>query len=90
MLKEDIQEVVDNCRTLTYWNDLDSVRQLVVADMVFNLGLTRFLKFTNLGVALLLGDFSKAGEEMIDSRWYVQVGRRAVRLVKAMRSGVWE
>jgi len=90
MLKEDIQSVVDDSRTLDYWHNLDSVRQLVVADMVFNLGLSRFLKFVNLNKALTIQDYNLAAVEMKDSRWYRQVGRRAVRLVEAMKSGVWK
>ena len=89
MLKEDIQSVVDDCRTLAYWHDLGSVRQLIVADMVFNLGLSRFLKFINLNGALAIGDYVLAGAEMKDSTWYTQVGRRAVKLRDAMITGVW-
>jgi lysozyme len=89
MLKDDIQEVVEGCRGLDYWNDLDSTRQLVVADMVFNLGLPRFLNFKKLNAALALGDYSLAAHEMEDSRWYRQVGRRAVKLQKAMITGEW-
>lgn len=90
MLEDDIQEVVDDVRGLAYWNDLGSVRQLVVADMVFNLGLSRFLKFVNLNKALVIQDYNLAAVEMKDSRWYRQVGRRAVKLVEAMITGEWD
>lgn len=89
MLKDDIQEVVDDTRGLAYWHNLDSVRQLVVADMVFNLGLTRFLNFRRLNAALTMGDYNLAAHEMKDSRWYEQVGRRARKLHTAMLTGEW-
>lgn len=89
MLKEDIQDVVNDCRKLPYWNDLDSVRQLVVADMVFNLGFTRFLGFVNLNRALSIQDYVLAPVEMKDSKWFRQVGRRAIKLCKAMSTGEW-
>lgn len=89
MLKEDIQDVVDDCRRLPYWDSLDSVRQLVVADMVFNLGLSRFLKFVRLNKALAIQDYNLAAVEGKDSKWYKQVGRRAVKLMAAMVSGEW-
>lgn len=89
MLKEDIQDVVNDCRTLSYWDDLGAVRQLVIADMVFNLGLSRFLIFVNLNKALAIQDYNLAGAEMTDSKWFKQVGRRAVKLRKAMISGEW-
>lgn len=89
MLKEDIQDVVKDCRTLRYWNDLDSVRQLVVADMVFNLGLSRFLKFFRMNAALAIGDYNLAAAEGMDSKWYRQVGRRSKKLMTALVSGEW-
>jgi lysozyme len=89
MLKEDVQDVVKDTRTLDYWDDLDSVRQLVVADMVFNLGLSRFLRFKRFNAALRQPDYSLAAHEMKDSKWYQQVGRRAHKLEKAMLTGEW-
>jgi lysozyme len=89
ILKEDITSVLSDCAMLTYWTALDPVRQLVIADMVFNLGLSRFLNFKNLNKALLIQDYNLAAAEMVDSRWYRQVGRRAVKLHEAMITGVW-
>lgn len=89
MLREDIQSVVDDCGTLNYWHTLDSVRQLVIADMVFNLGLSKFLKFPALNAALAIEDYNLATAEMKDSKWFVQVGRRAVKLCEAMMTGEW-
>jgi lysozyme len=90
LLKEDMDEVLGDCRGLAYWNNLVPARQLVVADMVFNLGLTKFLKFKRLNGALEINDFVLAAHEMKDSQWYVQVGRRAEKLVPAMLTGVWK
>jgi lysozyme len=89
MLREDINEVLEDVRSLPYYNDLDPVRQLVVADMVFNLGLSRFLNFKNFNKALAIPDYVLAAHEMQDSKWYVQVGRRAEKLKAAMITGDW-
>lgn len=89
MLEEDIHEVLGDVRTLSYFNDLDEVRQLVVSDMVFNLGLSRFLRFKNLQASLAIGDWQLSAFNMKDSKWYVQVGRRAEKLEAAMISGEW-
>jgi lysozyme len=89
MLREDISEVLEDVRSLPYYNDLDPVRQLVVADMVFNLGLSRFLNFKNFNKALAIPDYVLAAHEMKDSKWYVQVGRRAEKLKAAMITGDW-
>jgi lysozyme len=89
LLNTDIDRTIRDCERLDYWNSLDSVRQLIVADMVFNLGLARFLKFVNLNKALAIQDYTLAASEMMDSRWYNQVGRRAQKLREAMLSGEW-
>ena len=62
------------------------VVQKVLIDMAFNLGLTKLNKFEKMREALLEGDYNKAANEMIDSKWYNQVGNRSKRLVKMMRS----
>jgi lysozyme len=89
LLNTDIENTLDECRRLDYWNNLDPVRQLIVADMVFNLGFARFKRFVKLNAALAIQDYSLAAHEMKDSRWYTQVGRRAEKLHTAMITGVW-
>ena len=54
--------------------------QHVLVNMTFNLGGTRFAKFNNMWKAVLAEDWLKMGEEMEDSRWYGQVGRRSKEL----------
>jgi lysozyme len=90
ILKEDINETLEECRGLPYWDTLDPVRRIAVADMVFNLGLSRFLKFKNFNAALTAKDYVLASVEMQESKWWDQVGRRAVKLQKAMITGVWD
>lgn len=89
LFDNDLQDVFQDCRTLPYWEQLDGVRQMVVMDMVFNLGLTRFLRFKNLNRALAIQDYLRAGHEMLDSKWYTQVGRRAKKLRQIMLTGEW-
>lgn len=90
LCNNDIAIVLSHAETLLYWNSLDSVRQLVVADMIFNLGATRFRGFVKTNAALTRLDYDEAADEMKDSRWYRQTGRRAKKLVEAMRTGEWK
>lgn len=90
MLDNDMADAIADAKTLPYWGQLDPVRQIVICDMIFNLGLTKFLKFRLLNAALELKDYTKASVEMVDSKWYRQVGRRAKVLVKAMKTGIWQ
>jgi len=52
----------------------------VLANMCFNLGITRLLNFKKFLGALELKHYKTAAEEMMDSRWATQVGPRATRL----------
>ena len=89
LLKNDIKEALEECAKLDYFKGLDSVRQLVVADMVFNMGLPRFLGFVRTNEAIKKGDYVRASTEMYDSKWRRQTKRRAKVLIKAMRTGEW-
>lgn len=88
LLSNDIDRVVDEIRGSFDWFErLDGVRKEIVVNMVFNLGLTRFRGFKKMIAALEAGDYSRASREMMDSRWYRQVGDRAVRLTLVMQEG---
>jgi GH24 family phage-related lysozyme (muramidase) len=82
-------------RTFRWWPDLDTVRQDVIAEMVFNLGSVRFMGFHDFLAAVSRGDWVKAEAEMWDSIWSGQVddgpGKRfgrVDRLAAMMRTGV--
>jgi lysozyme len=69
--------------------ELDEVRQRVLIDMAFNVGVPRLKKFVKMWQAIHDKDFDEASVQMLDSRWAKQVGNRAVRLSNAMKSGEW-
>ena len=66
---------------------LDAVRQLVLVDMAFNLGVPRLCKFKKMWAAVEAEDFPTAAKEMLDSRWANQVKSRATKLAHAMHHG---
>jgi lysozyme len=66
---------------------LDAVRQLVLIDMAFNLGVPRLCKFKKMWAAVEAEDFSTAAKEMLDSRWANQVKSRSTKLAHAMHHG---
>ena len=53
--------------------------------MYFNMG-NRLFKFEKTLEHIKNKNFTKASEEMLNSRWAGQVGQRAVRLSKMMES----
>ena len=66
---------------------LDSVRQLILMDMAFNMGVPRLCKFKKMWNAIHDDNFQAAAKEMLDSRWANQVKSRATKLANAMHNG---
>jgi lysozyme len=67
------------------WRDLSESRQNVLVDMMFNLGAPRYLSFVKFWAAMREEDYQTAAEEMVDSKWAIQVGTRAEVLADMMR-----
>jgi lysozyme len=72
---------------LPWWRNLSPVRQRVLGNLCFNVGITRLMGFHKALAAMYDGNFKLAASEMKDSAWYRQVGARAVRLCKMMEDG---
>lgn len=69
------------------FGSLDDVRQRVLADMAFNLGLTGLLKFKQFLAAVASRKFDVASAEMLSSVWAGQVKGRAETLARMMKDG---
>ena len=90
MFTNDLHEAWGDLMTHLPWvADLDEVRQYVLLDMSFNLGITRLKQFVRTLGAIEEGDYAQAKRFMLESRWAEQVGRRAQALAKMMGSGQW-
>lgn len=72
---------------LPWWRNLDEVRQRVMANLCFNLGLDGLLKFKRTLRHVEAGEYLEAAQAMLASRWASQVGPRAERLAVMMRDG---
>jgi GH24 family phage-related lysozyme (muramidase) len=53
--------------------------------MCFNIGINRMKKFVRMWDALKAKDYQAASDEMLQSLWRSQVGKRAVALAAIMR-----
>ena len=83
--EKDVQTVIEDCKKLhDGWDGYPEEVKQVVANMMFNMGLTRLSKFKNHNAALQSGDWKEAAKEGRDSRWYSQVTNRAERLMKRL------
>ena len=76
----DVELLVDNL------SDHPDFVSRVLVNMAFNIGRPRLSKFKNMLAAIEAKDYSLAADEMIDSKWYHQVGRRSKELVEIMRT----
>jgi lysozyme len=65
---------------------LPSGVKLIVVDLVFNLGESGFSKFKKTIAACEKRDWRTMAEELKNSRWYSQTGRRARNHVKTLRA----
>lgn len=90
LFEQDFNDAVKDYTILTNrWGlDLNPVRRCVIIDMLFNLGMARLAKFQKFLGALQEKNYDKAADEMLDSKWATQVGKRADELAKKMREGV--
>ena len=83
---DDIEIVLSDCNILyPDFGDLPEEAQQIIANMMFNLGRPRLSKFVGMKRGVDAKDWNSAADEMVDSRWYRQVGARAERLVNRMR-----
>jgi lysozyme len=70
-----------------WWVALDPVRQSVITNMSYNMGLPELLSFHNMIVALTAHDYVAASQEMLNSKWATQVKTRAQYLAQVMAQG---
>ena len=89
LLENDIQncekQILDEIPEI--YNGLDEVRKSVLLNMCFNLGINGLLGFKNTLAFVKAGDWERAANNMLVSRWAKQVGRRAIELSELMRKG---
>jgi lysozyme len=69
------------------YSGLDEVRKSVLLNMCFNLGIGGLLEFKNTLAFVAAGDWERAANGMLASKWAKQVGHRAIELSELMRKG---
>jgi lysozyme len=87
LLENDIKRCKQELISLSWFTDLDSVRQDALVNLCFNLGLTRLMDFKNAMAAMAEGNYERAADEFYDSRWAKQVKSRADEVCEMVRTG---
>jgi lysozyme len=89
LLSNDIQRAYNALIEALPWvKDLDEVRQEVLANMCFNMGIGSLVGFKNTLAMIQAGDYTGASENMLKSKWASQVGQRAQELSLIMKTGL--
>lgn len=88
LLANDIKELQRSTILIAIVKPHNTVRQEVLLNMAFNLGITRFLGFKKMLAALKQDDYDEAARQMLNSRWARQVKGRAIELARWMKTGV--
>ena len=81
----DIDKVIEDC-TILYddFFTLPDEAQLIIANMMFNLGRPRLTNFVRMRKAVNEHNWQEAKIQMLDSKWARQVPNRAKRLSERM------
>lgn len=88
LLRNDVAKVKRQLdEHLPWWRELDAIRQRVLCNMAFQLGINGLLGFRNTLAAVKAHDWERAALGMMSSKWATQTPARAQRLAKMMRTG---
>ena len=81
----DVHGTIEECKKLfDKFDDLPEEVQLILCNMMFNMGRPRLSKFVKFRAAIDSNDWLECAIQMEDSRWHKQVTNRANRLIKRM------
>jgi lysozyme len=91
LLRNDIARIrVELLQRLPWFVYLDPVRQGVLMNMAFQMGINGAMAFQQMLAKVQGGDYAAAADQMLQSKWATQTPERANRLAKQMRDGVWQ
>lgn len=90
MLRNDIMDRINQLSTrLPWFVKLDDVRQGVLINMAFQLGVDGLLGFVTTLDLISKGKYAEAANQMLKSKWAKQTPERAARMAKQMITGKW-
>lgn len=69
---------------------LDAIRQAVLMDLCYNIGIAGVLGFKKMISAMAAGDYDSAAAELMNSQYATQVGSRAKELAQMLKTGDWQ
>lgn len=90
LLTLDIEAVVNALDSALPWViQIDIVRQSVLFDLGFNMGVADLLTFKTFLSLVSAGEYDKAADDLTNTLWAKQVPVRAAEDIMMLRSGNW-
>lgn len=84
LFHEDLLKATSDYNKIFFNHKLPPRVSEVLIEMIFQLGINKFLKFKKMIFAIKKKDFKRAATEMINSRWNKQTPKRVKLLVKKL------
>lgn len=82
LLQNAIHRIVGQIRiAFPVYREISYARQAVLVSTAYNLGVSGLLRFKRMLKAIVGEDFKEAADEMLDSRWVIQVPKRRIRFM---------
>ena len=82
---DNVQHELDSA--LPWWRTMNDARQNALANMAFQMGIDKLMKFKNTLVLLKSGRWEAAADEAMNSDWARQTPNRAKRVTDMIRKG---
>lgn len=89
LLRNDIKKVKKDLECFTFFPLLNHDRQFVMIDMCFQLGIRGLKGFKKALGAISIGNWQRAHDEILDSKYAKQTPSRAERNALCMLNGKW-
>lgn len=100
LLENDLLDIKLSVEDKFNWfKDLNDIRQNVIVEMVYNMGLGNFSKFKNTITYIKNKEYEKASKEMLNSKWHTDFIKyapntkvellRSSRLTKIFKEGIY-
>ena len=87
MLDEDIELIQHELKeNISFFHTLPDIVQQALCNLVFNMGVSRFLAFKKTLVHLRNHEWDKAADELLDSKYASQLPNRSKRVADMIRS----
>ena len=86
ILHDKIDDLIVTYENLPWFIELPGEIKEVLIEVAYNIGIIKLYGFKKMMKYIKKGDWNKAADEMLDSKWAKQVGKRAVKLSEIVRN----